>query len=467
MVKKLIERDHKLMIKKSYKFLIIASNASSYDARMVKGLRKGFESLGFIAADIAHPINIEAILGLCNSQGFNVVIQINGIKPAVEFPKHIRYISWIQDVFIDTCAKISGSPLRDGDILYTLGSPRMLGLKIDSDTMTSTLFTGVSPEILNYKNYNNEGFTDFSLCGYIPNKLVLSTDLKKIIVWHLDRLMALLPLIGNISISQTAYLNGAAILMMSDLVSSCYKPLTGSLDIDQLEKEIRDITKNYSDIRRVKNKKTKKLPYLFTKILNDYRAVLNFNEVLSLNKFEKAFLVTNGESAYERAVKYFSQSYPRLLDRVDLLELALSVSSSLEIYGPDSWLTFPEFTSYYKGNILNTNELLDVYLRSKINLSNNTHGLGLHSRVFECMSVGGFIFNHESPNDNISGGILTEFEPGVHFGQYSKLNFNEEANKWLKNDISRIQIGQNARKLIAEKHLWRHRAEKIINDLSS
>lgn len=454
------------MLKKNYKFLIISYNATNYDARMIKGLKEGFESLGFIAAHIAHPINIETILELCNSIGFNVVIEINGMKPAIEIPRHIRYISWIQDVFVNTSAKIKDMSLRDGDILYTLGDPRLICLEINSNIMTSPLFTGVSPWILNYKNYNNERLIDFSLCGYIPKKLIIETNIKKIIVWHLDRLMALIPFIGNISILQNAYLNPAAIIKMSDCVSSLYKPLSGSLDIYQLEKEIRNITKNYGDIRRVKNKKNKKLN-LFTNILNDYREVLNFNDVSSLSKYKKAFLNENVVSAYERAINYFSQSYPRLLDRVDLLELALRVSSSLEIYGPDNWLSFPEFTRYYKGNILDANGILDVYLKSKINLSNNTHGLGLHSRVFECMSVGGFIFNHESPNDNISGGMLTEFEPGIHFGQYSKLNFIEEANKWLKNDITRIQVGQNARKLIGEKHLWRHRAKKIINDLSN
>jgi len=452
------------MLKTKYKFLIISSNATSYYSRMVDGLARAFQSLGFTAATIKHSVTDKFLIDLSNSQNFNVVIQINGIKSKLGFPKHIRYISWIQDVFIETNAKINDSAMSDGDILYTLGDPKLIGLKLPSNFRSSVLFTGVSPQSIAYQKRNDREIIDFSLCGYIPSKLNVSDNLKKMTFWHLDRLVASLPFIGNISIVQSTYLNSAAIIKMSDYVSMAYKPLTGSLDITELEKGLRSITNNYSDLRRINNRF--KVPHLFDQVLEDYRYILKYFDISKLTKFQKACLEEKNTSAYERAVNYFSQSYPRFLDRVTLLELALGVSSSIEIYGPDSWLSFPEFAKYYKGEILQSTDLLDVYLRSKINLSNNTHGLGLHSRVLECMAVGGFIFNHESLNDHVAGGMLTEFEPNVHFGQYSIFNFDDEAKKWLQDDHRRMQIGENARKLISEKHLWRHRAKKIINDLS-
>src|ERR1039457_1675533 len=110
------------------------------------------------------------------------------------------------------------------------------------------------------------------------------------------------------------------------------------------------------------------------------------------------------------------------MDRRTLIDAASKVSKSLELYGPG--LSAHEFTvPFFKGVIDTQDGLLDVYCRSKINLSNNTHGLGLHSRTLECMAVGGFIFTHESPHDNKAGGMLTSFEPGVHYGSYTPENF--------------------------------------------
>ncbi len=449
-----------------YKFLIIASETAAYDARMVEGLKRGFESIGYTAAAIAHPMSGEAFIELCKSQNFNIVIQVNGIKPAIEIPTNIRYVSWVQDVFLETSNLIAASPIRDGDILYTLGDPSILGLKIPEDCFTSSLFTGVSQELLNYKNPDSYGVIDFSLCGYIPQKLTINNSLKKLILWHLDRLIASVPIIRNYSFVQEAFLNPAAIIKMHDFVCAAYEPLTGSLDIEYFERSLRAYTKKYSDLRSRHNKK-KILTSLFLRnFLSEYREILNFLGAANIGKYDKAILRKSSSSAYDRAVNYFSQSFPRMIDRIALAELASGVSSSFEIYGSENWLGFPEVEKYYRGNIFDLNSLLNIFIKSKINLSNNTHGLGMHSRVLECMAVGGFIFQHESPNDNISGGMLTEFEPGVHFGQYSKLNFAEESSKWLADDAARMAVAENAKKIISRNHLWTHRALQIVNDLN-
>jgi hypothetical protein len=153
------------------------------------------------------------------------------------------------------------------------------------------------------------------------------------------------------------------------------------------------------------------------------------------------------------------------MDREALVQAASSVSASLALYGPG--LSAHDFVQpYYKGVIDDKNELLDVYCRSKINLSNNTHGLGLHSRILECMAVGGFIFMHKSPHDEKPGGMLTAFEPNVHYGSYTLENFSEEAARWLKDDQARVQVGIRARSVIRERHCWHHRAQQILDDLN-
>jgi len=125
----------------------------------------------------------------------------------------------------------------------------------------------------------------------------------------------------------------------------------------------------------------------------------------------------------------------------------------------------PEFSPYAKGVVDTQDGLLDVYRRSRINLANNTHGLGLHSRTLECMAVGGFVLTHESPHDSKPGGMLTSFEPSVHYGAFTPENLHEEAHRWLADDARRRQVGQQAATIIRQRHCWYHRAQQILDDL--
>ena len=142
----------------------------------------------------------------------------------------------------------------------------------------------------------------------------------------------------------------------------------------------------------------------------------------------------------------------------------MHVSKSLELYGP-GWDKHEQFKPHHKGILHDQRDLLAVYRRTRINLANNTHGLGLHSRTLECMAVGGFVLTHASPHDAKPGGMHTSFEPGVHYGMFTPGNLEEEARRWLKDEARRIAAGRRAAAVIRKKHLWRHRAEQILNDL--
>jgi hypothetical protein len=81
------------------------------------------------------------------------------------------------------------------------------------------------------------------------------------------------------------------------------------------------------------------------------------------------------------------------------------------------------------------------------------------------MAVGGFILTHESPNDSKPGGMLTSFEPGVHYGMFTPENLHEEALRWLADDTKRRQVGLQAASVVRQKHCWHHRAQQILEDL--
>jgi hypothetical protein len=169
-------------------------------------------------------------------------------------------------------------------------------------------------------------------------------------------------------------------------------------------------------------------------------------------------------TALDHQINALAREYPRLLDRVALINAALDVSKSLELYGP-GWNAHETFLKYHKGIVSDPDVLLSIYERSRINLANNTHGLGLHSRTLECMAVGGFIFMHTSPHDEKPGGMLTAFEPDVHYGAYTPETFRDEAGRWLRDDTARAQAGERAAAVIKAKHLWLHRAEQITEDV--
>jgi glycosyltransferase involved in cell wall biosynthesis len=164
-----------------------------------------------------------------------------------------------------------------------------------------------------------------------------------------------------------------------------------------------------------------------------------------------------------RFILHLARERPRYLDRAVLLEMALKISTSVELYGP-GW-EYHDWLKGYARGFIGPAEVLDVYRRTRINLSTNPHGFGLHSRTLECMSVGGFLLMHTSNNDCRPGGILTAFEPGVHFGAYTPDSFDEEARRWLRDDRRRREVGHRAAALVREKHTWRRRAEQILHDL--
>ena len=157
--------------------------------------------------------------------------------------------------------------------------------------------------------------------------------------------------------------------------------------------------------------------------------------------------------------------YARLLDRKALTELALSVSRNIEIWGTN-WELWPEFAPYSRLFCFDNDVVLDLYQRSRINLHNNIFGFALHSRVLEAMAVGGFVMANESPHVGKKGQLTETFEPDVHYGEYNADNFIDRASSWLYSE-TRPKLIRDARKVIAARHLWKHRAEQVLADLAT
>jgi len=469
--------------KKSYRILITPNSAASYDQRMVTGLAAGFNSIGHYAAAFSVPISSAELVSLCKNLSIDVVLQVNRTRdPDISLPSGVRFISWFQDVYPESLDGFA-EKFQDSDILYSLGDPVVLGLYTKMPCFVSSLFTGVNQATLNFSHHNIQKDIDLSLCGGLPGAVKILPNEKIDFLWYIDDVISHIPLLRKSQLLWAIrkvvfgrwlpvdYVPYSLAHLMLQVVQSCYRPLRGELDIHMLANTMLQLLNVFCDTKNdsppnANGRKMSRLSWYLKPYAHRYVGRSDFRaRLIRYLARESRIFQDNFMSPQRKAISYFAQSYPRVMDRVALVEAAARVSKSLELYGPG--LSSHEFTHpYLKGVIEDQDELLTIYCRSKINLNNNTHGLGLHSRTLECMAVGGFIFMHESPHDNKSGGMHTEFEPGVHYGSYTPENFHEEALRWLGDNCGRIRAGMQAKSIIRDRHCWHHRAQQIIDDLN-
>ncbi len=467
------------------RFLITPNVACPYDQRMVKGLAQGLNRIGHYGAAVPAPLSSEELIRMCDSFSIDVVLQVNRTRDQEPpLPKHIRHISWYQDVYPETLDGFV-EPFHESDILYSLGDPKVLGLNVEMPCYVGSLFTGVDDTILNFRRAHIVQDLDFSLLGGLPPAIHLVPAHRTDLLWYLDSLVKKMPLVGQSNFFwiirkllfskrlPVDYVPYSTLVAMRNLVEAFYRPLRGELDIHELTEAMLKQSELFEGSfehgrtpEKAKAKKQSRLALILKEHAPRYAGRSDFKaRLIRYLAKESRFGRPDGISPIRKAIGYFSQSYPRVMDRELLIELASTVSDSLELYGPG--LDAHEFTLPYLKGVIDTQEgLQEMYCRSKINLSNNTHGLGLHSRTLECMAVGGFLFLHSSPHDDKAGGMFTAFEPGVHYGMYTPDNFIEEAKRWLADDDGRKKAGEKAMQIIRADHCWHHRAEQIVDDLA-
>lgn len=428
---------------------------------MVRGLADGLSQVGQEARALDGPLSESEAVSACHEYDADILLEVNRFRPVdPPLPPKVRHIAWFQDIFPETLSADVVGRTTASDVVYALGDPDVLGLNLDLPCLVGSLVTGVDEATLRLSGERGANPVDFSLCGFIPPPVAWAQDMRLDILTLLDSLLARVPLFGkfnaawlvrrilfrrHIPVEHVPY---TLLTAFKQIVEAEYRPLHGDLDIYALSTAMREraglaerATRTTSG-RGLGPQRARRDIWMFVGTAPDHKL------------------------AVENAISFFARDYPRLLDRVALVTGAIAVSKSIELYGP-GWERHDAFRPYWRGVIDSADGLSSVYGRSRINLANNTHGIGLHSRTLECMAVGGFIFMHGSPHDTKPGGMLTSFEPGVHYGVYALENIGEEARRWLQDEPRRVAAGVRAAQVVREKHLWRHRAEQILRDLNS
>ena len=374
---------------------------------MVKEFAEGFNKCGVEAYAWTKKISESEMSNIIKLNNVTHNIQINKFRKK-KLPNSVRNISWIQDYhYIDTL-KIPS--IFDEDIVYTMGPKENLGI-VNLKNYKGCLYSGVSEDLFK-KDIESSEDIDLSLCGFIPFPNLL--DLDGIYNGLIDRLKTL-------NLPKELRKN------FKSFIEANYVPLSGSLEPIKIIKALERMAKEFFQV--------------------EYDNKLN-------NVIKRIGLI--------KSIVYYSNTYPRLLDRRRLADAAIKVSSNVQFYGI-GWDSHHSYKKFYRGECNNRDSLIDTYRRTKLNLCNNTHGIILHSRVLECMASGGLVFHHKSFNNSPTDGALI---PNIHYVECNLTSLENTMNEWLNAPKNiRYQIKLNARNLVIKNHTWTHRAQQILRDL--
>ncbi|NBW58729.1 glycosyltransferase family 1 protein [bacterium] len=346
-----------------------------------------------------------------------ILIEVNRFRSR-HLKKSTRHVSWFQDVRPSDYVKLAkySSQMRPGDLIYLLGDKKHFGFSSAFERI-ECLLSGTSLQKINSKPIMTKDFKyDVNLLGYFSTlkerpPLPFIRSRANIL---LKEIMRRPKSLAEILFARNAHINldhlfyDKLFVKHEELIKAKYEPLTGYL----FEPELKEIKNNIDQAI---------YDYLYIEIPRKLDRSLLFARIQALHFRDKQVIIAG-------------------------------------LNWPEGFPSAP----FVRGHIDRPEE---IYQSSKITIHNNTHGLGIHSRVLDCMAVGGFVMMHPSPHSRLPGGMDSTFEPDVNYGLYSADNFVEKVEEWLADEDRRNKAITENKKILLSKHLWEHRAEQILRDL--
>ncbi len=390
------------------RFLLIPAFDKPYDLRMMIRFGQALCSEGHDAAVMMlEHRNAKTI------NGFDIVIEVN--RPRPDFlNKRSLHVAWVQDV--DAHEKqLYGVNCAPHDLVYCQNEPEWMGLRYTGSHYAGILYTGVLEEWL-HRPVASVQDIDFGLCAFITYPLP---------AWDGPD-------------QELMRLCGAE-------VARIFQPCRGNYKINEAIKAMVPVFDEWN---------TRKYREFCANPANANVKIKSISTVRE-DLWQK-FAPMAGEIVKDVA---------RLIDRQTIARLALSVSNKVRLRG-FNWELHEEFKPYWAENTPDEELMFSDFRRIKINLHNNFSGFGLHSRVLECMAVGGFIGSHTTAEPEKAGRLRNDFEPDKHFCEFTPTNFADKTRAWLQDDAGRRRAIRECRRIITSKHLWKHRAQQIIKDLN-
>ena len=418
---------------RSFNFLLVPFICNNYDLNQLQDIKEELIKSGHSATKINRIITDDELAELVNEGNYNCVFRVNGPRP-YKIKKDVRFITWYQDFYYDSEDQLNS--FHKNDIIYFYASAKAFGIKQKMPCYTSSLYPGINDinetdnliSLSKEKSIQEYQNIDFSLLGAI-----LSLNICNFNTFHYRNYK-------NFQNHQVANMDYSYFINRLDknekkltineykefvcelqnIVELNYKPLSGELEIFELVKKIRKTIK-------------------------------------------KIFRNPN-QQIFKEWQRFFSTEYPRFLDRLNMARLMSRFSNNFIVVS-DGWERVDEFLDFTKKKIDDKNIFYETIRKTKINLYSNTHGLGMHNKIFEIMINGGFVALPYSRRDNEPGGIEEFFNNGEHYQSFYPNRFDEFIDEWLNNDQRRLLVGKNAREAILKNHTWKTRINKILKDL--
>ena len=419
---------------RSLNFLLVPFVCNNYDLNQLQDIKEELIKSGHSATKINRIITEDELSELVNEGNYNCVFRVNGPRP-YKIKKDVRFITWYQDFYFDSNKQLES--FKSSDIVYFYTAPEAFGIQKKLNCLTSNFYPGINDinngedlqsisKITSINKYQN---VDLSLLG-----VMISLNICNFNNFHYRNYK-------NFENHQVANMDYSYFINRLDkdekkltineykefvcelqnIVELNYKPLSGELEIFELVKKIRKTIKK------------------------------NFRNP--------------NQQIFKEWQRFFSTEYPRFLDRLNMARLMSRFSNNFIVVS-DGWERLNEFSDFYREKIDDKIDLYELFKKTKINLYTNTHGGGMHNKIFEIMINGGFVALPISSRNNMLGGIEECFIDGEHFSSFNPHKFDEFIDNWLNNSEKRLLIGNNARKEVLDKHTWRSRINKLLNDLS-
>ncbi len=414
------------------RFLLFPNFRHPFEFRILDALRHALEGLGHEARISWRPAHDHVVARLATEFDCDVVFQVNRPRPRnPDLPSGVRHITWIQDAREPILNGIRKAA-KDGDIVYEMHPLEgLVGYKPDLPVMSRLFAPGVDRRLVSVlpPRPNAEALLDFVMVETIMKPMHADDredtlafdgqDLETYKAWYLRkagfgkfdprRLLAWFEAGPEFERRNSATIAKTAMEL-------AFEPLNGLANYKELEKTVGKALGN--------------------------------------------------EIALDRNSEIFRITYARLLSRATIARYVLDLSEKVQFFG-NYWDEHEEFAAYHGGYAHHHGEIVRINRSARIVVHENPDGCNYHDRVLYAMGSGSFVMAPKSPWDHVEDGFASHFDPDLHFGQYTRDSFHEEAQRWLADDAGRAKRAEAARDLVLAGHTYHHRAEQLLQDLKS
>lgn len=398
------------------KLTLAIPNRDDYYLNIALGMMKAFAQRGvecLIADDASEPESFRRHLG---ENRPDAIFEINRTRNQSGdlIPRDIPHIAWLQDMRCHGRLHCADRQFGGSEIVYTLLHPENFGLDPADHPQAKwrVLQTGVDPDIFHPDDSALKS-RQFAFCGYLP--LLVPGGFEDSV-----------PFVAA---------NGRTLTLgeMRNCLLVEHQAGIGKLNLPDVHRLILD------------------------------RINATFGSDLSLAQFHELFGQPESFGGWPFLL-YLDTELPRIPERTRLIDAAIRLGD-LEIYGPQSWLGWPNYRPYYRRMLAWRSELADIYRTTRINLHNGA--FGMHSRVLECMASGGAIAVNATDFDDRGQDIGANFEEGTHYIRYDFANVDEVLASHAADPERLAAMGREAARAVNARHLWQHRIDTILADIAT